>query len=123
MVQPSLPFDQLQNMKKAFRGDLEVIKKNHGRFTEKQKEMMFVSAIHSNNMECVKYMIENNMITLKDKPYCDIATKKGNLDCLEYLYKNGCKFNKYTALIAMIREDYKCYKFITKNGGKLIMPS
>jgi ankyrin repeat protein len=82
-----------------------------------------MSAIHNGNLDCIKYMIDNGLVNVANKPYCDIAAKKGNFECLQYLHENGCKFNKYTGLIAMIREDNKCLKYILQNGGKINMPT
>ena len=82
-----------------------------------------MSALHNGHLDCVRYMIENGLINVTEKPYCDIATKRGHYECLKFLHENGCPFNKYTALIAMIREDHKCLHYIMENGGKLNIPS
>lgn len=104
-------------------GNLEWYKNNQQNCTPEITEMTFMSALHYGALECIQYMVENGLVDIKNKPYCDIATKRGHYECLKYLYENGCPFRKYTALIAMIREDYDCLRYILSNGGEIHMPS
>lgn len=114
--------DPLTNIKMSLTGDLQGFKQYEKNCSHKVIELTFMSAIHNGNLDCIKYMIDNGFVDITNKPYCDIAVKKGNYECLRYLHQNGCKFNKYTGLIAMIREDNKCLKYILQNGGDINMP-
>lgn len=109
------------DIKVSLSGDLESFKKMKN-CTQKVIEMTLVSAIRNGNIDTIEHIVRNGLVDVSDKPYCDIATKHGQYECLRYLHENGCKFNKYTALIAMIRSDYNCLSYIVQNGGALNMP-
>ena len=112
----------LSNLRMSLYGDLDSFKKVSMDCSPKTLYTTFVSAIHNGHLDCVKYMAENGYVDISSKAYCDIAAKRGHLDCLMYLHQKGCSFSKYTALIAMIREDYSCLSYILQNGGQLEVP-
>ncbi len=113
----------MAGIRTSISGDLESFKQQQNNCSKKIINITFMSALHNGHLDCISYMIENGMIDIAEKPYCDIAVKRGHYECLKYLHENGGRFNKYTALIAMIREDHKCLSYILQNGGVLNMPS
>lgn len=110
--------------KQSLSGDLETFKRNLHNYSDSMIENTFESAIQNNNLECVKYIVENKLVTVtgEDKVYCDIAAQKSAFECLQYLHKKGCPFRRYTALISLIRDDIKSLHYIIQNGGELTMP-
>ena len=44
------------------------------------------------------------------------AAEYGNLDCLIYAHKNGCKFTKNATYFAAINGHLDCLKYLTENG-------
>lgn len=113
----------INHFKEALTGDVEILKKNQNTYSLDMIHHTFVSAIGKNNLECVRYMIENNLVDLLGKPYCDIAAKYSAYECLKYLHEHGCPFRKYTALICLIRNDTMSLHYILQNGGNLNIPS
>lgn len=103
-------------------GDLDTFLRKGSCFSKKMIHVTFLSALHNGHMDCIRYMVENRLVSLKNKPYCDIAARKGNYECLRYLHENGCGFNRYTAMISLIRQDHRCLRYIMENGGTLNMP-
>lgn len=112
----------ISHLRTSLYGDLDSFKRISMDCTPKTLYATFVSAIHNGHLDCVQYMVENGYVDISGKAYCDIAAKRGHLDCLMYLHKSGCTFSRYTALIAMIREDYNCLSYILQNGGQLEVP-
>lgn len=106
----------------ALSGELEWFKENQNQCSSETVQLTFQSALHHGKLDCIQYMVEHELVDIKDKPYCDVATQRGHYECLKYLHEKGCPFRKYTALIAMIRDDYKCLNYIRENGGEIHMP-
>lgn len=112
----------ISRFRASLTGDLEALKQNKESYSQDMIDQTFLSAIAKNNIECVKYMIENDLINVDDKPYCDIAAKHSAFECLKYLHEQGCGFRKYTALICLIRDDMQSLHYILEKGGVLSMP-
>lgn len=112
-----------QDFRDGLEGDLETLLEKKDTYSPDMIQHTFVSAIKKNNVECVRYMIENSLVNLDDKPYCDIAAKNSAFECLKYLHENGCSFRKFTALICFIRDDTKSLNYVLQNGGQLNIPS
>ena len=120
MLSTNIP--AMSGIRTSLSGDLEGFKRNENNSSKKIIHLTFMSALHNGYLDCIRYLIENKLVDVVNKPYCDIAAKRGHYECLKYLHENGCKFNKYTALIAMIREDHRCLSYIIENGGELSIP-
>ena len=123
MVSTHMRNQYIENFKECHEGNLEIFKQNKDTYSSDMIQHTLLSAIEKNNTECVRYIVDNHLVNIYDKPYCDIAAKCGAYDCLKILHENGCSFRKYTALLCMIRGDARCLQYVLKNGGELNMPA
>lgn len=83
--------------------------------------------------DLMKYVFENNNIVLNDNNNLMIYYNNNiqacidelpmycrTLECLEYAYKSGCKFNTYTTLYAVrYNITVDCLKYMYENGAPL----
>lgn len=47
---------------------------------------------------------------------CQLASENGNLNCLTYLYKNGCPWSSISLKLALVNGEVECAKFLYENG-------
>jgi hypothetical protein len=71
-------------------------------------------AAKDGNIECIKYAHKNGCKW--DKLTCAYASKNGHLKCLKYLHKNGCPWNKNTCINAASYGQLECLKYACENG-------
>jgi hypothetical protein len=62
-------------------------------------------------------LINNTCINTDDKCIdCDIAAKKGHLECLKYAHENGCEWSAKTCFRVAHNGHLECLKYVHENG-------
>jgi hypothetical protein len=73
-------------------------------------------AAKKGHLECLKYLHENGCEC--DSDTSKMAAFNGHLECLKYAHKNGCKWFSLTCQYAAYNGHLECLKYAHKNGCK-----
>ena len=75
------------------------------------------AAIHSKNIELVKYLIQNKHNTRRNQGFGDpFNSSIGNLECLTYTYSQGYNLTKKCTQHAAFTGQLDCIKYLRNNG-------
>jgi len=72
------------------------------------------AAAESGSLECLTYLYENGCSW--DENTCTAAARGGHLQCLEYAHENGCPWDGRTVYEAASHGHVKCVAYALKNG-------
>lgn len=71
-------------------------------------------AAENGSIDCLKYLYENGCPINTD--ICDYAADGGHLKCLEYLHKMHMPINSKTYSCAALNSHKDCLEYLIKNG-------
>ena len=69
--------------------------------------------VEKNDLVRLKNFCENEKFLFKG--LCNLAAKKGHIDCLKYLHKNGYPWNNWTCNYAAMNGNIECLKYAHEN--------
>ena len=71
-------------------------------------------AVENGSIDCLKYLYENGCPVNND--ICDYAAQAGHVECLIYLHKVGIKPTSKTCFYAVYNCHIKCIEYLIQNG-------
>ncbi len=95
-------------------GDIEEIKELRARGDDSWNAQVCRIAARNGHLECLKYLYENGCPF--GKSVCVSAASNGHLDCLKYLHEQGCYLHVETTAYAARNGHLECLKYAHESG-------
>ena len=77
---------------------------------------MYILALHTKDIECLKYLFNNNFPSNRKNEYCIIASELGNLEIINILHENNCPWDEITTKTAACNDNLEVLKYLHENG-------